>query len=279
VSTRAGVLYVIATPIGNLEDITLRALRLLAEVQLIAAEDTRAIRLLLAHHRVPAPEITSCFEGNEAERTARLVARVRAGDRVALVSEAGTPGISDPGARVVAAAREAGLRVEVVPGPAAVITALVGAGLPTDRFLFVGFPPRKSGERQALFGGLRGEPGTLVLYEAPGRLGTTLADLAAALGGERRAEVARELTKLFEERIAGTLAELAARYAETPPRGECVILVAGADGAAAALPPEELEAEVRRRLDAGEGPKEIAAALALLSGRPRRAIYQLAVAR
>ena len=275
----SGTLYVVATPIGNLEDITLRALRILGEVSVIAAEDTRAVRHLLSHHRVTAPKIVSCFEGNEASRTGGLLDRVASGEQIALVSEAGTPGISDPGARVIAEARARGLRVEVIPGAAAVITALVGSGLPTDRFTFVGFPDRQQGARQASFGALRAEPGTLVLYESPNRVGDTLADLAAALGGHRRAEVARELTKVFEERIAGTLAELAERFAETPPRGECVILVDGADAEAVlASASLDVEAEVRKRLAAGEGPKEIAAALVLLTGKKRREIYQLAVA-
>ncbi len=270
-----GVLYVVATPIGNLEDITLRALRILGEVELIAAEDTRAARHLLDHHRVTAPKIVSCFEGNEAERTGEVLRRVADGARVALISEAGTPGISDPGTRVIAAAREAGLRVEVIPGPAAVITALVGSGFATDRFTFVGFPPRQRGARQELFGSLRNTLGTLVFYEAPGRVGETLADLAAAFGDDRRAEVARELTKMFEERIDGSLGELSARFRETAPRGECVLLVEGATSAPVEI---DLEAAVRERLLAGEGPKEIAAALALATGRRRRDIYQLAVA-
>jgi 16S rRNA (cytidine1402-2'-O)-methyltransferase len=273
---KSGTLFVVATPIGNLEDITLRALRVLGQVQLIAAEDTRAIRHLLTHHRVTAPPIVSCFQGNEAERCDEILAKVEAGAHVALVSEAGTPGVSDPGARVIAAARERDLRVEVVPGPSAAITALVGSGLPTDRFVFVGFPSRKEGERQAGFGALRSEPGTLIVYEAPGRVGATLRDLAAALGGTRRGEIARELTKMFEERIAGTLDQLAAQFADRAPRGECVILVEGATAEVAS--DLDVEAEVRRRLDAGEGPKEIAAALSLRTGHPRRKIYQLAVA-
>ncbi len=165
----------------------------------------------------------------------------------------------------------------MIPGAAAVITALVGSGLPTDRFTFIGFPPRQRGARQELFGSLRTTPGTLVFYEAPGRVGDTLADLAAALGPDRRAEVARELTKMFEERIDAGLGALAERYAETAPRGECVILVEGAS-ARAADEAIDLEAEVRARLAAGLGPKEIAAALALATGRRRRDIYQLAVA-
>lgn len=272
-----GVLYVVATPIGNLEDITLRALRVLAEVTLIAAEDTRTIRHLLEHHRIEAPKIVSYFQGNEAARCDDLVGRVAGGERIALVSEAGMPGISDPGERVIARMREAGLRVEVLPGAAAVVTALVGSGLPTTRFVFVGFPPRAVGERQALFASLRNEPGTIVLYEAPGRVGATLADLAATLGPDRRAEVARELTKIFEERVAGTLAVLSERFADTAPRGECVIMVAGAVEGATAIP-IDIEADVRARLSRGESCKEIAAALALLTGRKRREIYQLAIA-
>jgi 16S rRNA (cytidine1402-2'-O)-methyltransferase len=186
------------------------------------------------------------------------------------------PGISDPGARVLAAMRAAGLRVEVLPGPSAAITALVGSGLPTDRFTFIGFPPRQEGERQSLFGSLRGETGTLLFYEAPGRVGTTLADLAATFGA-RRAEVARELSKIFEERISGTLPELAARFTEVAPRGECVLVVEGAavgeDSA-----PLDVEADIRARLARGERPKEIAAALVLLTGKKRRELYQLAIA-
>jgi 16S rRNA (cytidine1402-2'-O)-methyltransferase len=273
-----GILYVVATPIGNLEDITLRALRVLREASVIAAENTRTVRHLLEHHGIAGATIVSCFEGNEAAGADELLVRVRAGERVALVSEAGTPGISDPGARVIAVARAAGLRVEVIPGAAAVVAALVGSGLPTERFLVLGCPPRAEGARHSLFGGLRAEPGTLVLYEAPGRVGQTLADLAAALGGERRAELARELTKLFEERVAGTLAELVVRYADTPPRGECVVLVAGASTGAATPDSIDVEAEIRARLHRGEGCKEIAAALALLTGRRRRDLYQLALA-
>ena len=276
----AGVLYVVPTPIGNMEDITLRALRVLAEVTLIAAEDTRSARHLLEHHRITAPKLVSYFEGNEAARTDDLVARVAAGEQIALVSEAGMPGVSDPGARVIAAMRLAGQRVEVLPGASAALTALVGSGLPTDRFLFVGFPSRQQGERQQQFGALRTERATLIVYEAPSRVGTTLADLAAALGGARRAEVARELSKLFEERIAGSLDELATRFAETAPRGECVLVVAGASPGDDEYDeaPLDLEADIRARLARGERPKEIAAALALRTGKKRRELYQLAVA-
>ncbi len=167
----SGILHVVATPIGNLEDITLRALRILREVTLIAAEDTRSARFLLEKHGVTVPRLVSFFDGNEAHRTESIVAELIGGARVALISEAGTPGVSDPGARLIAAAHAAGVRVEVIPGPSAVITALVGSGLPTDRFLFLGFPPRDEGPRQQLFGFTAwraGDPGLLRIPQ-PGR--------------------------------------------------------------------------------------------------------------
>ena len=219
----------------------------------------------------------SLFEGNEAERTAELVGELAAGRRVTLVSEAGTPAISDPGQRLVAAAAAAGVRVEVVPGPSAAIAALVASGLPSDRFLFVGFPPREEGARQELFGSLARERATLILFEAPARVGRTLADLAAAFGGDRPACLARELTKVHEETVRAPLADLAARYRDDPPRGECTLVVAGATEAAAAEP-VDVEAEVRRLLADGASPKDVAARVALASGKPRRAIYQLALA-
>jgi len=270
-----GTLFVVATPIGNLEDITLRALRVLGEVKLIAAEDTRAAQVLLQRHHIAAPKLLSYFEGNEAERAAQLLDELRAGHDVALISEAGTPGVSDPGHRLIQRAVEAGIVVTMIPGASAVVTALVASGLPTDAFYFAGFPPREAGPRRERFGALRSLDATLIFYEAPGRTAATLADLAAALGGERRACVARELTKLHEELRRGTLDELARHYAVEAPRGEVTLVVEGAREAAPAL---DLEPEVRRRVDAGESPKEIAAALSLLTGKPRRQIYQLALA-
>jgi 16S rRNA (cytidine1402-2'-O)-methyltransferase len=275
-----GTLYVVATPIGNLEDITLRALRVLREVGVIAAEDTRAAQNLLSHYEIARPTIVSFFEGNEAGRTEHLMARLHSGEDVALISEAGTPAVSDPGARLVQAAVAGGVRVVPIPGASAAITALVASGLPTDSFLFVGFPQRDGGPRLQAFARLRGVEATLVLYEAPTRTAATLQDLAAALGDDRRACVARELTKVHEELARGTLKELAQRYAEAAPRGEVTIVVEGAaaEDAARAEAGIDVEAEVRRRLAGGESPKEIAAALALVTGKPRRQIYQLAVA-
>ncbi|HEY5947422.1 MAG TPA: SAM-dependent methyltransferase, partial [Kofleriaceae bacterium] len=182
--------------------------------------------------------------------------------------------ISDPGARAIAAAIELGARVEVIPGPNAALAALVASGLPTDRFTFLGFPPREAGARQELFGTLRSEVATLIFYEAPDRVFATLTDLAAALGAERRASLGRELTKIHEEHVRGTLAELAARYQHAPPRGEVTLVVAGGS---ADTPVVDIEAELRRMLDSGLGPKDAAARLVVLTGKPRRQLYQLAL--
>jgi 16S rRNA (cytidine1402-2'-O)-methyltransferase len=279
-ATGRGTLYVVATPIGNLEDLSPRAARILREADQIAAEDTRAAaRLLIAadvHGAVnPARRVVSSFEGNEAARAEELGAALAGGARVAVVSEAGMPGVSDPGGRAVAAAIAVGARVEVVPGPSASLAALVASGLPTDRFLFLGFPPRTAGARHAMFGGLRAEPATLIFYEAPDRVGATLADLAAAFGADRQACVSRELTKVHEEHVRGALGELAEREAEVAPRGECTLVVAGA---IAAPPVVDVEAELRRLLADALGPRDAAARLVIATGKPRRELYQLALA-
>ncbi len=269
-----GTLYIVGTPIGNLEDLSLRAARILREVDLIAAEDTRSARVLLAHAGATRARLTSLFEGNEAARSAELVEALAQGQSVAVISEAGMPGISDPGARAVAAAVATGARVEVIPGPNAALAALVGSGLPIDRFTFLGFPPREGGARRELFGTLRNELGALVFYEAPDRVGDTLADLAAALGADRPASLARELTKIHEEHVRGTLGELAARYAEVSPRGECTLVVGAGT---AVVPVVDIEAELRRLLAEGLGPKDAAARLVVVTGKPRRQLYQLAL--
>jgi 16S rRNA (cytidine1402-2'-O)-methyltransferase len=274
-----GTLYIVGTPIGNLEDLSPRAARVLREVELIAAEDTRAAKVLLAHADAaggvnPARRVISFFEGNEAERAAELADDLRAGRRVAVISEAGMPGVSDPGARAVTAAIAASARVEVIPGPSAALAALVGSGLPSGRFVFLGFPPREAGARRALLGTLRGEVSTMIFYEEPDRVAATLADLAAALGGARRASLGRELTKVYEEHVRGTVAELAARYAEAAPRGECSLVVEGAPAAPAEI---DIEAELRRLLEEGLGPRDAAARLVIVTGKPRRHLYQLAL--
>jgi 16S rRNA (cytidine1402-2'-O)-methyltransferase len=275
-----GTLFVVGTPIGNLEDLSLRAARVLREADVIAAEDTRSAKTLLAHVDAlgggvnPVRKLISYFEGNEAEREHEIVDALAQGKHVAVISEAGMPGISDPGARAVAAAIDLGARVEVIPGPNAALAALVASGLPSERFTFFGFPPREAGARRELFGTLRGEVATLIFYEAPDRVAATLADLAGALGADRRASVSRELTKLHEEHVRGTLGELAARYEHAPPRGECTLVVAGGSAAAPVI---DIEAELRRLLASGLGPKDAAARLVVVTGKPRRQLYQLAL--
>lgn len=278
-----GKLFVVGTPIGNLEDITLRALRVLSLVDIIAAEDTRAAQHLLSHHQVrsgqAAAKVVSFFSGNEAARTDELITQLSDGKTVAVISEAGMPGISDPGQRLVAAAHEKRIPVEVIPGPSAAVHALIASGLPSDRFLFVGFPPRSEGQKLQLFGSLRHEPGSLIFYESPERIAQTVHDLAQTLGGSRRAVVARELTKLFEEHRRGTLDELSIQLVAQPPRGEITLVVEGSGQSAAPLSTAvlDVEQEVRRRLAAGETAKDIATALTILTGQPRRKIYQLAL--
>jgi 16S rRNA (cytidine1402-2'-O)-methyltransferase len=277
----AGVLYLVATPIGNLEDMTHRAVRVLSEVGVIAAEDTRAAARLLGHFQIRGQRVVSMFEGNEVGRAQMLLAELAAGRDVAVISEAGMPGISDPGERLVAAAVSAGVRVEAVPGAVAATTALVASGLPTGRFLFLGFPPRERGARQQLFGSLRHEVATMIFYEAPDRVGATCADLAAALGSDRAAALARELTKRYEELVRAPVGELAARYQAEPPRGECTLVVqgaiAGADAADDADGLDDISAQVRALLAQGLGPRDVAARLVVVTGKPRRQLYQLAL--
>jgi 16S rRNA (cytidine1402-2'-O)-methyltransferase len=269
-----GKLSLVATPIGNLEDVTLRALRVLREADLLLAEDTRHVRRLLDRHGIPARAV-SLHAHNEARRLADALAALAAGAHVALVSDAGTPLVSDPGERLVQAAIAAGHAVEAVPGPSAVLAALVVSGLPTRGFTFLGFLPRRAGERSRALARVRAAPETLVIFESPRRLAGTLRELGAALG-PRRACVARELTKLHEEVARGTLGELAARFAEGA-RGEVVVVIEGAREAPAARI-EDIEGEIRTRLARGERPREIAAALAPAAGRSRRELYGLALA-
>jgi 16S rRNA (cytidine1402-2'-O)-methyltransferase len=246
----------------------------LGEVDIVAAEDTRRASNLLGHIGVRAPKLVSLFEGNEAARSAELASALQRGDSVAVISEAGSPSVSDPGERAVRAAIEIGARVEVIPGPVAAVTALVGSGLRSQPFAFYGFPPRQQGARRELFGSLRAAPTTLVFYEAPDRVGATLADLRDAFGAERRGALARELTKVHEEYVRGSLSELAERYADTAPRGECTIVVEGADEHVEEV---DIEAAVRELLEQGLGPKDVAARLVVMTGKPKRQLYQLAL--
>ena len=227
-----GTLYLVATPIGNLEDITLRALRTLKECDVVAAEDTRRTGQLLKHFGVSKP-LLSYFQFNEARRSEEILERLKRGEKVALVTDAGSPGISDPGERVVKAALAAGLRVEAVPGPSALVAALTASGLETEEFHFIGFLARKSGQRRRKLEELRGFAGTLVLYESPYRIEKLLEELTEVFPG-RSVVLARELTKKFEEYLRGTPAELLAAVRQRPRKGEFVVLVEG--GASVASP-------------------------------------------
>jgi 16S rRNA (cytidine1402-2'-O)-methyltransferase len=220
-----GTLYLVATPIGNLEDITLRALRTLKECDVIAAEDTRRAGQLLKHFGISRP-LLSYFQFNEAKRSEEILERLKHGEKIALVTDAGSPGISDPGERVVRAARAAGLRVEAVPGPCALIAALTASGLPTDEFHFIGFLPHKSGQRRKQLEALRDFAGTLVLYESPYRIEKLLTELAEIFP-TRQVVLARELTKKFEEHLHGTPTELLEVVKKRALKGEFVVMVGG----------------------------------------------------
>lgn len=274
-----GTLTLVATPIGNLGDMAPRGLAVLAAADTVLCEDTRVTGKLLARHGI-ARTLTPYHEHNETAMTPRVLAALAGGRRVALVSDAGMPLVSDPGYRLVSAAVEAGLRVTAAPGPSAALTALALSGLPPHPFLFLGFLPPKAGPRRARIAALRaaedvGLAATLVLFEAPQRTGATLADLADLLG-PRQGAVARELTKMFEEVARDTLPVLAARYAETPPRGEVTIVVAPGTGAAEAGD-AEVTALLSRALAAGATVKDAAAEVAAATGRAKRAVYALAL--
>jgi 16S rRNA (cytidine1402-2'-O)-methyltransferase len=272
----SGTLYVVATPIGNLGDLSARARDVLASVDLIAAEDTRHTKQLLQACGVDRP-LTSLHEHNEAEKSQALITRLMNGESIALVSDAGTPLISDPGFDLVGAARARGLSVVAVPGPCAAIAALSVAGLPTDRFVFEGFLPAKSGARRARLEELVAEPRTLVFYEAPHRLVDLLRDLAAAFGPQRKAAVSRELTKRFETTYAGALQDLldlAERNADMS-RGEIVVIVAG--DAASGRRAESVNAEQLLRALLEELPPAQAAKItARLTGEKRADLYEQA---
>lgn len=276
---RGGTLYVVAMPIGNPGDLSPRAVRVLGEVRLIACEDTRRAGRVLAEHSVRT-RTTSYFEHNEERRAPEIVARMSAGEDVALITDAGTPTISDPGYRLVRAAIEAGIRVTAVPGPSAVAAALSIAGLPTDRFVFEGFPPSRPGERHRFFGRIAREQRTIVLYEAARRLAETLAAMASVFGGDRPGVVVRELTKTHEEVARGTLAELAKRFGEDRALGEVTLVVGGApdsDGLDEGGFDYGRACEILCR--AGMSLKDAAGAIAEITGGGRREIYQDALRR
>jgi 16S rRNA (cytidine1402-2'-O)-methyltransferase len=246
-STRPGTLYVVATPIGNLEDITARALRILREVSVIAAEDTRHSRKLLNHFTIKTPLI-SCHEHNEQQRQESLLGRLLSGESLALISDAGTPAIADPGYRLVRACHAAGVTVTPIPGPSALVAALSAAGEPTDRFVFEGFLPAKAAARETALRAVRDEPRTVVCYEAPHRLLGTFRAIAAIWGGARPLVVARELTKLHEELFRGTVDAALAHFGEARIRGELVLIL---PPFAAAAPERDLEGVLRELLAGG----------------------------
>ena len=272
VSEGAGRLFVVSTPIGNLGDMSFRAVEVLRGADLILAEDTRHSRTLLTHYAVTTP-VEALHEHNEASATARVLGRLRNGARIALISDAGTPLLSDPGARLVRAATDEGIVVEPVPGASALLAALVGSGIPADRFTFYGFLERKGRERAEAIAEISGLTHTAVVYEAPARVAQTLADLEAAGCSTREVVVARELTKHYEEYRRGTVGSLAAYYSESPPRGEVVIVLAGR------TPTVVGESELRELAHAlraeGLSPRDVAAALVRTHGASRNLAYRL----
>jgi len=271
-SNQAGCLWVVATPIGHRDDISARAIETLRNVTVIAAEDTRHSRPMLLQHNIATPLI-ALHEHNEREAVAAIVRRLEQGESVALISDAGTPLISDPGFRLVRAAREAGIRCLPIPGACAAIAALSVAGLPSDRFVFEGFLPPKSSARRSRLEELAGDPRTLIFYESSHRVAESLVDMRDVFGAEREAVLARELTKLFETVIGEPLAELAVRVAEDPnqQRGECVILVAGRgeDADAKLAEGQRVFAILREELP----PAKAAKLAAAITGASRKSLY------
>ncbi len=266
-----GTLYVVGTPIGNLEDITFRAARILGEVALIAAEDTRKARILLGHYKIKTP-VTSFFEANERRKTDTILATLAESD-VALISEAGMPGISDPGYPLVRAAIERDIPVVPVPGPSAHTAALVASGLPTDRFLFLGFLPRKAADQRAALAEVAGLRATLLVYESPRRVRATLANALAVLGN-RPVALCRELTKLYEEIWRGDLEGALAHLEEVPPRGEYTLVIGGALEEAR-WDEAQVRAALAETLEQGSTRSQAAREVAKRSGWRRREIYEL----
>lgn len=270
-----GTLYLAATPIGNLEDMTYRAVRVLSEAGLIAAEDTRHTRQLLSHFDIHA-QLTSYHEHNKLAKGPEIVSRLLAGQDVVCVSDAGMPGISDPGSHLAGLAIEAGIRVTPLPGANAALSALVCSGLDTAMFTFAGFLPRTAKKRQELLARLKGHGETLIFYEAPHHLRGTLKDISAALGAHRRAVIGRELTKKFEEFRRGTLADHAAYYAEHEPRGEFVLVVEGAgedEDAPGREAPQGATELYEKFLSQGMAKKDAMRAVARELGISRRDVY------
>ncbi len=272
----AGRLVLVATPIGNLGDLSPRAVEALADADVVACEDTRRTGKLLAHAGVSVPRLLVVNEHTEKASAAEIADLIVAGKAVALVTDAGTPAISDPGAKVVKAVLKVGAEVEAVPGPSAALSALVVSGLPTGRFCFEGFLPKKGRHRTDRLHALSVEPRTMVLFEAPHRLARTLGDLASALGGDRDIAIVREQTKLHEEVWRGTMADAVAQVGESEPRGEYVLVVAGCpDPAPPSVP--QIRMALEERLADGLSRRDAAAAVAADLGVSRRAVYQISL--
>jgi 16S rRNA (cytidine1402-2'-O)-methyltransferase len=269
-----GTLFLVATPIGNLEDISARALRVLAQVNLIAAEDTRQTRKLLSHYNIHTP-LTSYHEHNKLTKLDDVLAALAQGD-VALVSDAGTPALNDPGYELVRAALQAGFQVSPIPGPSAPISALVASGLPTNAFLYLGYLPRKAAERRRLLEKVQSIAYTLIFLETPHRLLASLGDLLKVLG-DRDAAIARELTKLHEEIFRGRLSQALAYFNQNPPRGEFTLVIGGHTVSTERWSEDRLRIALTDALSRDVQPSRIAAQIAAESGWPRRAVYQLAV--
>lgn len=277
--SKTGSIVLVATPIGNLGDLSPRAVDTLAAARVIYCEDTRHSRKLLTHAGITGPTLRSLHEHNEDDRVDQVLREVAAGSTVAVISDAGMPGISDPGSRLVAAAAAFGATVSVVPGPSSVITALVVSGLPTDRFCFEGFLPRSGGDRRRRLDQLAGEERTTVLFEAPGRVAGTLDDLVQSCGGNRRVAVARELTKLHEEIWRGSLDEARTWAGAATVRGEVVLVLEGATPVAPPVVEDaELLSAIAAQLAAGERTRGAVDAVAARFGIPRRRVYDLALA-
>lgn len=269
----SGVLYLVSTPIGNLGDMSHRAVEVLSSAALVIAEDTRHSRRLLDHYSIATP-LNSYHEHNEAKETPRLIARLQRGDSIALISDAGTPLISDPGSRLVDAAVAAGLPVVPIPGPSAVMAALVGSGMSLERFTFFGFLPRKGKERSETIADIVASRVTSVLFESPNRVGATLDALVEAGAGERAAVVARELTKQFEEFRRGSVAQLASVYREVDPKGEVVLVIAGAEKRV--VTEDELDDAANELRAAGKAPRDVMDHLVSALGAPRNVAYRIA---
>ena len=271
-----GTLYVVGTPIGNLEDMTFRAVRILQTVDMIAAEDTRHTGKLLQHFQVKAPQL-SYHDHNRNTRIPELIEQLNRGRAIALVTDAGMPGISDPGYELVKACIEAGILVVPIPGPSAAITALTASGLPTEQFVFEGFLPAKGQDRRDRLESIQAEARTIIFYEAPHRLRQTLQDLADVLGKDRQLVLARELTKLYEEFWRGKIEEAIAHYTEREPQGEFTLVVAGFPHDLPQLSEAELKAELQQIMAQGISRSQASRQLAKLTSLPRRQLYQLAL--